>query len=72
MQALAIDQYQVAHTLAGKMQAAEVKSTRERLGSSRARLWPVRDLLSVVFTPEFLYFVMTKYHLINIILNLTF
>ena len=33
-----IDQYQAAQSVAAKTQAVEVKPTRERLGSSRARL----------------------------------
>ena len=42
-QPLPIDRYQDAHTLAAKMQAVEVKLTRERLDSSCARLWPFID-----------------------------
>ena len=55
-QALPIDRYQDDHTLAAKTQAVGIKWTRERLGSSCVWLWPIIDLLSIVFTPEFLYF----------------
>ena len=60
-----------SHT-SGQMQAVEVKSTWEHLDSSRAWPWPTIDLYSVIFTPEFLFFFITNYNLIDIILNLTF
>ena len=49
-QALPIDRYQDAHTLPAKTQVVEIKSTWKRLGSSRARLWPILDLKSIEFT----------------------